>query len=116
MRQVMLCLIVLTLAACSLSPNARRTEKLRVGMTKDDVVTAIGKPVSFGADRHSEVMYFRLFEGDLGGGLRTYFVRLIDGKVDSFGRLIEPEAPATMVSSLPPPPVVLPPVPLPPPP
>jgi hypothetical protein len=101
MRALTLCLLIIAMAACA---NATRTGKLRIGMTKPEVVAVMGKPVSFGADRQSEVLYFRLVEGDIGGGMRTFFVRLVEGKVDSFGRIVEPESPSTVVSSLPPPP------------
>jgi hypothetical protein len=65
-------------------------------MTKADAIAVMGKPVSFGADKQSEVMYYRLVEGDLGSDIRTYFVRLVDGKVES----------KTYVNSLPVPPPV----------
>ena len=106
MRQLALCLLILVVAACA---NARRTERLRVGMTKADVTAVMGRPVSFGADKQSEVMYYRLLEGDIGADIRTYFVRLVDGKVESFGRVVEPESPSTFVSSLPAPTPVPPP-------
>ena len=106
MRTLALCLLIIAVAACA---SARRTERLRVGMTKADVVASMGRPVSFGADKQSEVMYYRLVEGHLGADVRTYFVRLVDGKVDSFGRLVEPETPSTFVTSLPAPPPVPPP-------
>jgi hypothetical protein len=98
MRQLVLCLLLVAITACS---TATRTGKLRVGMTKADVVAVMGNAVSFGADKQSEVMYYRLHEGDIGGGFRTYFVRLVDGKVDSFGRVVEPESSTTYDSTLP---------------
>jgi len=100
MRQLALCLLILVVAACV---SARRTERLHVGMTKADAIAVMGKPVSFGADKQSEVMYYRLVEGDLGSDIRTYFVRLVDGKVESFGRVVESETTTKYVSSPPPP-------------
>ena len=41
-------------------------------MTKADVTAVMGRPVSFGADKQSEVMYYRLVEGDIGADIRQY--------------------------------------------
>ena len=102
MRQLVLCLLIVAVAACA---NARLTERLRVGMTKADVIAAMGRPLSFGADKQSEVLYYRLYEEGLASDPHTYFVRLVDGKVASFGRLAEPPAPAPeFATSLPAPP------------
>jgi hypothetical protein len=109
MRQLVIIIIVmgvLALAACA-TPNARKTQRLEIGMTRAEVVAAMGEPTSVGADRQSEVSYYRMIEGTLGGAVHTFFVRFVDGKVESFGRLNEPEAPAVMPPP-PPPPVVLP--------
>ena len=106
MRQLALCLLILVVAACI---SATRTERLRVGMTKAEALAVMGRPVSFGADKQSEVMYYRLTEGDLGAHIHTYFVRLADGKVESFGRLVEPETDTKYVTSMPAPPPLPPP-------
>jgi len=101
MRQLALCLLILAVAACA---TATRTERLRIGMTKADVIAAMGQPLSFGADRQSEILYYRLYEEGLASEPHTYFVRLVGGKVDSFGRLTESEIPSTVGAPLPPPP------------
>ena len=103
MRRFILPLLLLVIAGCA--TNAIRTRDVRVGMTKADVVSVLGKPMSMGADKQSEVMYYRLMEGSINNGdTRTYFVRLIDGKVDSFGRVNELQVPAESLPLPPPPP------------
>ena len=98
MRQLALCLLIIVVAACA---NARLTERLHVGMTKAEVVAAMGPPLSFGADQQSEVLYYRLFEEDLASQPHTYFVRLVAGQVESFGRVAESSQPSEFVTSLP---------------
>jgi hypothetical protein len=102
MRRFTVLLIALTLLGCG--TNAARTGNLRVGMARADVISALGKPVSMGADRQSEILYYRLMEGGLRGETRAYFVRLVDGKVDSFGRINEFQVPEASLPSPPPPP------------
>ncbi len=98
MRQLALCLLIIVVAACA---NASLTGRLRVGMTKAEVIAAMGKPLSFGADPRSEVLYYRLFEEGLASDPHTYFVRLVDGKVASFGRISDADTPSETVTSLP---------------
>jgi hypothetical protein len=102
MRRLLVPLLLLALVGCE--TNAVRTRDLRVGMTEAEVISVLGKPASMGADRQSQVMYYRLMEGDLGGGVRVYFVRLVGGKVDSFGRVNELQVPAESLPTPPPPP------------
>lgn len=102
MRRFPVLLISLALLGCE--TNATRTGNLRVGMTKAEVVSVLGKPTSMGADRQSEVLYYRLLEGGLPGETRTYYVRFVDGKVDAFGRINELQLPDAGPPPLPPPP------------
>jgi outer membrane protein assembly factor BamE (lipoprotein component of BamABCDE complex) len=60
-----------------------------MGMTKDEVVTTIGKPTSISAKDNTEYLNYRFSETDdhaFYGITTPYFVRLINGKVDSYGR------------------------------
>jgi hypothetical protein len=95
MRLAFALAIVCLQAGCvyMFSANAYKTDRLKAGMTREEVVTVMGKPVSVGADRTSETMYYRLFEtreDAYHDSSTTFFVKLVDGRVDSFGRVVDP--------------------------
>jgi outer membrane protein assembly factor BamE (lipoprotein component of BamABCDE complex) len=112
---------VLVLAGCA-TANAYKMERVQIGMVKDDVVAALGRPASMGADPQSEYLYYRFSETreDAGDGITTtFFVHIMNGQVQSFGRINESQALAACERCLrkddappmivTPPPVVLPP-------
>ncbi len=58
-------------------------------MTKDEVVKVMGEPASVSAQGGAEYLNYALSETDdeaFMGFTRQYFVRLINGKVESYGR------------------------------
>ena len=67
---------------CATSPNSMN--KLRLGMSKTEVIDAIGNPVSTSARQEVEYLKYR-FRSD-GWFTSEYYVKLEDGKVDAFGR------------------------------
>lgn len=77
---------LLILEGCA---NAHKISKVEVGMTREQVVKVMGKPVSVSAQGGQEYLNYKLSEtpdDDLLGLLTPYYVRLINGKVESFGR------------------------------
>ena len=60
--------------------------RISVGMPKVEVIRQIGEPFSVDAKNNIEVFTYRDAQRAL-GQFDDYFVRLIDGKVESFGRL-----------------------------
>jgi len=77
-------LVVLNLiAGCTSS-----TTKLRIGMTKDEVIAVMGQPNSVAAQGKNEDLNYSV-KDDSGGGYfqidRPYYVRLVDGRVESYG-------------------------------
>jgi hypothetical protein len=75
------------------SANAHKMDRLKIGMTREEVVAAMGGPVSVGADRQSETLYYRLSEtreDAFSNSTTTFFVTLVEGRVDSFGRVVDP--------------------------
>lgn len=90
-RQSILLLASL-LAGCSATPS--QMNKLQLGMTKSEVVSVMGTPNSTSARANVEVLryergsvpnptpppYFRPDE---------YYVRIVDGRVESYGRSSE---------------------------
>jgi hypothetical protein len=110
MRHVLVIWVALALAACAI-PNAHKTEKLRLGMAKEEVLNVLGRPASVGADKEAEILYYRMLEAGstpLGSGHSiTVYVRLVGGKVESFGRIAEPDPQPVIVTSPAPPPVIV---------
>ncbi|MHB1308686.1 MAG: SHOCT domain-containing protein [Limisphaerales bacterium] len=67
-----------------------RLNRISVGMTKAEVTAAIGKPVSTAAHGGGEVFRYHLSTPQQimwTGGNDEYFVRFVDGRVESFGKM-----------------------------
>ncbi len=80
-------LIAIAMSACA---NASKISAVRLGMTKQEVISVMGTPTSVSAQGKSEFLNYALSETDDHAflGITTpYYVRLIDGRVESFGRL-----------------------------
>jgi len=86
---------LLTFVACALLLNACRTnlrevDKLRTGMSRDEVVAILGKPITATVPAAGvEVLRFELNRTRMHGVKvpeeTQYLVQLRDGKVESFG-------------------------------
>ena len=83
-----ICLITsLHMAGCAAS--AGRLERLRVGMTRDDVTKAIGRPRSTTAQAGTEVLLYQFTDKPFGDGMifpGTYYVHLTQGRVVGWSR------------------------------
>ena|SRR3989344_8737628 len=70
---------------------AHKMNSVNIGMTKQEVISVLGSPTSTSAKEGVEYLNYRLYEtiSDTTGAGKTtpYFVRIINGKVDSYGRL-----------------------------
>lgn len=77
------------LSGCS--TPARRMNEIQVGMTRADVLSVLGQPISKGVDGDSEILYYKLAENisdyshSFWGG-QPYYVKITDGKVAAYGR------------------------------
>ena len=74
------------LAGCATSG---KINTVQLGMTKAEVITVMGNPVSVSAKGETEYLNYALSETDDNAfyGITTpYYVRLVNGKVDSYGR------------------------------
>lgn len=60
--------------------------KLHIGMTKDEVINAIGTPDSTAAQGAAEYLEYQHFVYASLNHYEYFYVRLINGKVDSYGR------------------------------
>lgn len=87
MKNIVLLLMTLTLWGCA---TAYKMNKVGLGMTKAEVISSIGKPVSVSAQGKSEYLHYQFSETSddaFYGFLKSYYVRLVDGKVESYGRM-----------------------------
>ena len=77
-------LSLVLVAACV--GNSRRINKINLGMSKKDVIKILGQPISTSAINNTEYLKYRFKEESSDGYSTLYYVRLIGGTVDSFGR------------------------------
>ena len=67
--------------------TAGRMNKIQAGMTRTQVIDTLGEPNSSAGTGREEHLVYRLYEYDAwSGGYERFFVRLIDGKVSSYGK------------------------------
>jgi outer membrane protein assembly factor BamE (lipoprotein component of BamABCDE complex) len=81
--------VVFVLFLVSACATANKISGVQLGMTKDEVVKVMGEPTSVSAQGKSEYLNFALSETDdqaFYGITVPYYVRLVDGKVESYGR------------------------------
>ena len=86
------------LAGCVVLPSKRVSfNDIKIGMPRDEAVKILGKPHRASAKDNVESLYYNesaLYIGVFGIGKvkeknRQYELRLVDGKVESFGKLGE---------------------------
>lgn len=78
-------LVVLLLAAVLLCGCASKMNDVRLGMTRDQVVEAIGAPNSTSEMGNTAYLNYQLYSDWI--FTNRYYVRLTDGRVDAFGRV-----------------------------
>ena len=66
--------------------TAAKMNAVEIGMTKAEVLRVMGKPDSVAADSSCEYLKYSLFPSAWEGPMEVYFVRLVDGKVEAFGK------------------------------
>jgi outer membrane protein assembly factor BamE (lipoprotein component of BamABCDE complex) len=102
-RRLALILIVLVACLAGCVATGPNSAALRVGMTRDEAVAAMGQPGSVAANGHDEYLNYTITETSPDGYhsiMRPYYVRLFDGHVQSFGyseqinRRLSPPTPA----------------------
>jgi len=79
-------IIALLLGGCA---TAHKISSVQLGMTKDEVIRVMGKPTSISAKGEAEYLNYALSETDddaFMGWTKPYYIRLINGKVESYGR------------------------------
>lgn len=84
MKTISMSLLLVTLLAGCMT--ADRLNDVRIGMTKDQIISLLGKPDSTSAQANIEYLTYYLTTDNGYGRDMPYMVRLVDGKVESFGR------------------------------
>ena len=87
LRIAILAAVFTVVAGCA---TAHKINNVQVGMTKEQVMTTMGKPASVSAKGGVEYLNYSLSETDdqaWYGITVPYYVRLVNGVVDAFGRM-----------------------------
>ena len=92
MKKMHCIVAVAATAACltGCAATAYRINRVQTGMTKAQVIQTVGRPVSVSAKDETEYLNYRFSETDehaFHGITTPYYVRLVNGQVDSWGRL-----------------------------
>jgi len=82
LRLIGLGLAALLLLGCA---TASKLNSVQLGMTRDQVIDAIGAPSSTSQMGETQYLKYQLCSDWI--FTDRYYVRLIDGKVDAFGRV-----------------------------
>lgn len=82
MRKLLLLGFLALLTSCA-APIGERMTRISPGMTKQEVVHILGKPTAAGGSGGVEVIHYTQDEGWWRNSY--YFVRIVDGKVESYG-------------------------------
>lgn len=79
--------LILCLVICGCTGTSAKLNHVTLGMTKAEVIRAIGAPDSISAKGNTEyLVYLWGSPKELVGVPKEYFVRLKDGRVDSYGK------------------------------
>jgi hypothetical protein len=81
-RIIVVILSVAFLFGCA--GSQQKMNSLKIGMTKQEVIEAIGEPNLTSASGKLEYLKYRINVGLVYSD--EYFVRLLDGKVDAYGQ------------------------------
>ena len=73
----------LILMGCLARPNL---DQISVGMTEAQVIKTLGKPKSVSGEGNTRTLEYESYQGLAHYDQQFYFVKLVDGKVQSFGR------------------------------
>ena len=80
-------LAVMAMLLClGCAASASKMNHLKLGMTRENVIEAMGQPSSTSEAEGVLYLKYRLRDGYTS---EDYYVRLIDGKVDAYGRFGE---------------------------
>jgi hypothetical protein len=81
-RMCMWLLAAVMILGCA---GAGKMNQVQLGMTKDQVVEVLGKPVSSSAEEDTTFLKYKFFSKGI--FLDAYYVKLKNGKVEAFGNV-----------------------------
>jgi hypothetical protein len=81
-RIIIIFLSVAFILGCA--ESFQRINNLKIGMTKQEVIEVVGVPNSTSATKNVEYLKYRINTGLF--YTDEYYVRLLDGKVESYGQ------------------------------
>jgi hypothetical protein len=92
MKQILLMIVAVVMVGChTIDDSARDFSKIRIGMSRDEVIAAKGNPFETAAKDGTEYLMWAMGATELGVYYvhedEKYYVRLVDGKVDSYGKV-----------------------------
>ena len=82
-RPIIVLLIVLMLTGCALG-RAGKLNDVKMGMSEAEVIEAIGTPSTKSAMGDTAYLHYNLYSDWIFP--EEYYVRLVNGKVDAYGR------------------------------
>jgi hypothetical protein len=88
MKNILTAFILLLAALFTGCATADKLNDLRIGMSKDQVIALLGQPDSTSAQANIEYLTYYL-SNDASYRDQPYMVRLVEGKVESFGRFMQ---------------------------
>jgi hypothetical protein len=78
---------LLVLTGCYIPPSAGDLAKISIGASRSSVTTYLGQPCYATGEGKTEVYHYRFVEGGHPFGKPTgYYVRIVDGQVESYGK------------------------------
>lgn len=85
MKRILAGILILCLGGCV---TTRTMNRLELGMSKSQVVKILGTPKYVAAQEKTEYLIFDLspYDVDMGFHNQEYFVKLVDGTVESYGK------------------------------
>jgi len=89
MRILISLIFAAILVGCATSSSSSKLNAVQLGMSKTEVIAVMGDPASVSAKGETVYLNYALSEtgDDAFLGITTpYYVRLVNGKVDSYGR------------------------------
>ena len=87
MTRLFLLLLAMLAVGCA---TAHKINNVSLGLSKQEVISVLGPPVSTSAKEGVEYLNYSFSETDddaFIGRTRPYYVRIVNGKVESYGRL-----------------------------
>jgi len=89
MKKIAISVILLLAALFTGCATADKLNNLHIGMSKDQVIAIMGQPDSTSAQANIEYLTYYLANDSSYGGDQPYMVRVVDGKVESYGRAFQ---------------------------